>query len=461
MCVRGARVRSPVRTRGARRERARVVSTRDATRGTQRAARNARRARRIIRRMLPLRDLVVGMALALPWLLLTALVVRRQRFARTLDAYSDSVRDATRDATAPDAAPAARSRVSIILPARNEATHIGACIHSLRTTRWPDTEIIVVNDHSTDDTRQLALAAADNDPRVRVIDAPDLPNGWFGKQWACHNGAAIATGSLLLFTDADTRHAPDLLPRLVHAREERAADLISVAGAQRTASFWEHAIQPAVFALLITRYGATTELERARRQVDVIANGQCLMMTRVAYDAIGGHAAVRATVAEDLMLAQTTFARGLRVSMVLGAHQLETHMYNGLREIVAGWSKNVYAGGRLAMWGGAFGRALFPLALVSGPLLMAAPFLVLLALLIRAPFALTSGVSLPTVPLAASTIASCAMLYFFARVNSFSAKLGWRVLLVPLGAVMFAGICILAIVRGQRVEWKGRAYQAE
>ncbi|MDQ6611410.1 MAG: glycosyltransferase, partial [Gemmatimonadota bacterium] len=280
--------------------------------------------------MLRSSEFLLAVVLALPWIIAPVLAVLRQRSTRSLDDYSEWAVEPI-------------DRVSVILPARNESAHVAACVASLRATSWRDVEIIVIDDHSTDGTGVLARAAGGGDSRITVVDAPDLPDGWFGKQWACHTGAARATGTYLLFTDADTRHAPDLIGRLVNAQKARNASLISVAGTQSMHSFWEYAIQPAVFALLLARFGGTTEMEQATRSVDVIANGQCLMFTRQAYDLIGGHAAVRATVAEDLMLAQTTHARGLRVSLVLGTSQLSTHMYSGLREIVRGWMKNVYA----------------------------------------------------------------------------------------------------------------------
>ncbi len=385
---------------------------------------------------------VVPITLALPWIVAPIVAVIRQRATKSLDDYS-----------AMPVAPV--QRVSVVLPARNEAVHIAECVASLRATSWPDVEIIVVDDHSTDGTGALARGAGGDDARVRVIDAPDLPNGWFGKQWACYAGAKVASGSLLLFTDADTRHAPDLISRMVRARAERDASLLSVAGTQTMNSFWEYAVQPAVFALLLARYGGTTQMEAAKRSVDVIANGQCLMLTRVAYDAIGGHESVRATVAEDLMLAQRTHAHGLRVSLVLGTNQLSTRMYDGLGAIVRGWMKNVYAGGRLAMWGGKFGRLIFPLALVAAPLAMVAPFLGFIYAAIETAF----GNFMPGV-LVWGGLGSLTMLWFFAAVNKFARGAMWRVLFVPLGVLVFVGICVGAVVRGQTVEWKGRTYRA-
>ncbi len=381
--------------------------------------------------------LLTALMFALPWIVLPIAVAWRLRGTPTLD-------------DVPAEPPEQPPLVSVVLPARNEAAHIAPCIESLRTTTWPAWELVVVNDGSTDATGELARAAARDDARVLVIDAPPLADGWFGKQWACHAGMQHARGKLLLFTDADTRHQPELLTRLVHTRAVRGADLISVSGNQEMVTFWERAVQPVVFALILLRFGGARAIESARSPADVIANGQCFLMTREAYHAIGGHAAVRDSVAEDLMLAQRTVQSGRRVSLVLGRDQLSTRMYDGLGALVRGWRKNVYAGGRLAMKGGPIGRVLFPVALVGFPLAIAAPFLML-------PWAVVPG---ETALRWWAGISCASMLLAFAAAARFGRVPLWRALLAPIGALAFAGICTSAIVRGRSVEWKGRAYQS-
>ncbi len=372
---------------------------------------------------------------ALPWFLLPLLVLWRLRGTPMLEWVS---------ADAPANAPS----VSVVLPARNEAAHIAACIASLRATTWPNWELIVVNDGSTDATGTLARDAAAGDPRITVLDAPPLAEGWFGKQWACHTGMQAARGELLLFTDADTRHHPELIARLVRAREARQADLMSVSGTQEMVTFWEQAIQPVVFALILTRFGGARAIEQARTPADVVANGQCFLITREAYQIIGGHEGVRDTVAEDLMLAQRIVEHGRRVSLVLGRDHLSTRMYDGWDSIARGWRKNVYAGGRLAMKGGTLGRLVFPIVLVSFPLAIALPFLTLPLAFARANHALFHW----------STLAAGAMLFAFSGAAMFSRTPLWRALLTPVGALAFAGICAQAIARGRTVEWKGRTY---
>lgn len=388
---------------------------------------------------------------ALPWLLAAPFLAFRMRGSPSL-ADLDNADLAASTGGAP-------VQVSVILPARNEAEHIAECVRSIRASDWPRLQIIVVDDSSTDGTGALARSAANSDARVQVIDAPPLADGWFGKQWACRAGAEVATGDLLLFTDADTRHAPDLVRRMVCMHAKRRADLLSVAGRQDMESFWERAVQPLMFTLILVRYGGTRDLERARRAQDVVANGQCFMMSRARYDALGGHARVRDYVAEDLMMAQAVWEDGGRVSLAFGRDQLRTRMYDGLGPLIRGWAKNVYAGGRHAMRGGAIGRALYPVALLSAPLTALVPFTVLLVSLI----ALLAGAPGPFVTVLAlwGALASAGLLVAAAAVNRYNGDPWYRAPYAIPGALMLFVICCIAIVRGDSVSWKSRRYVAK
>lgn len=379
--------------------------------------------------------LAVPLLCTLPWLTPLAAIARAMR-SRSLDEEP-----ATAGADAPF--------VSVIIPARDEARNIERCVRSVLTADYPEFEIIVVDDHSTDGTGGIARRIATEDPRVRVISAPDLPPGWFGKQWACAAGANAARGALLLFTDADTRHASDLLPRAVNAMHRRDAELLSVAGQQEMHSFWERVIQPQMFGLLSLRYGGTEAVSTTRRPENAIANGQFILVRRGAYDAMGGHALVRDRVAEDLTMAQEFVRAGRRIALVLGTDQLSTHMYASLSELIKGWKKNVYAGGRQAVPGGAPARALFPFILASAPVMTLAP-VVALAL------ALTGVLS--TAWLVWSGVAVVASLVFWAAICVGMRASPFYALLYPLGAVMLFYIITAAVSRGDRVEWKNREY---
>lgn len=391
---------------------------------------------------------LMGAIAATPWLASPIVLARRLGHTPSLDSVpADPVADA--DAL----------RVSVIVPARNEAAHIFDCVRALRDSSWPDVEIIVVDDGSTDGTASLALDAAAGDSRVRVIAAPPLPAGWFGKQWACQSGVRESTGSMLLFTDADTRHAPDLIARAVRMRALRGADLLSVAGRQDAITIWERAVQPLVFALVLSRYGGGFAIEAAQHESDVMANGQCFMLARSLYDRIGGHDSVRRYVAEDVMIAQTVWRGGGRVSLALGLDQLSTRMYDGLRSLVRGWSKNVYAGGRHAMRGGRLGQLLFPVGLLFFPLFILAPAV---ALLVAAGLAVAGGVVSASLFgwMVWSALSLLGVMTAAGLMNWFNRDPWYRGLLAPLGAAVLLVIVMIALARGQSVRWKDRGYES-
>ena len=382
---------------------------------------------------------VAAVALALPWLLGPLAVLWRARDSRSLE---------DEPADPPPTAPL----VSVIVPARNEARNIARCVRSLLATTYPAVEAIVVDDQSADGTGGLARAAAAGDPRLRVFEAPPLPPGWFGKPWACATGAREARGELLCFTDADTEHGPELLARSVSAMRARGVDAISVAGRQELGSFWERVIQPQMFFMLLARYGGSETVRRSRRAEDKIANGQFILVRRDGYEAIGGHASVRGEVAEDLMLAQLLFAAGRDLVLIGGTRHLATRMYTSLGELLEGWRKNVFAGGRNAMPFGRVGRIIYPLVLVLAPVLMLLPPLGLIAGLagLAGPGVLLWGTAATSFSLAAWTA-------MYRRMDESPVY----ALLYPVGAAMLLYIFLGSIARGSRVAWKGRQYTVE
>ncbi len=374
----------------------------------------------------------------LPWIVPPVVAIVRALDSRSLDDYA-----ATVEGEAPP--------VSVVIPARNEARNIEKCVRSVLATNYPNVEVIVVDDHSTDGTGDIARRIAPSDDRLRVLAAPDLPAGWFGKQWACAAGARASSGSLLCFTDADTAHAPDLLARAVNALRARVADLLTVAGAQEMLGFWERIVQPQLFALLSIRYGGTEHVSRAKRPADAIANGQFILVRRATYDAMDGHERVRDLVAEDMAMAQEWVRAGRRIALLTGVEQLSTRMYAGYRELVSGWRKNIYAGGRHAALGGRLGRVLYPVILPALPLFSLAPPIVLLLCAIGV---LSSGWLVWSAMVYALSAVFWALLYAWLR------QPPWYAPLYPLGSAVLLIIAGGAVRRGRRVEWKAREYIA-
>jgi len=388
---------------------------------------------------MPIMNDSTGAAIAatIPWILTPIVASLRMTRSTSLDAESSRL-------------PTNPPRVTVIVPARNESRNIAACLQSILDSSYPQLEVIAVNDHSTDDTAKIARSIAAADPRLIVLDNPDLPADWFGKQWACQTGANAASGEILVFMDADARAAPDLLVRSVNGMLRTQADFYSVLGRQEMVTFWERLLQMQVFTVLVTRFGGTEIVNRSRKASAKIANGQYLMVRRATYDEFGGHGLVRGYVAEDLMLAQRYFELGKKTVLVEGLDQLSTRMYTSLHELMGGWRKNLFAGGRHSMPFGGDAAWLAPV-LLPLPFLMqlAPPVLLVVAVVFRIPAlelwgAIATGVTLLT----------WLVYYRLVRVPMLYA------LLFPLGAAVTLYITLSAVLRGSRVEWKGREYQS-
>jgi glycosyltransferase involved in cell wall biosynthesis len=229
----------------------------------------------------------------------------------------------------------ARPVVSIIVPARNEEACLGMCLASLVSQAGVPFEIIVVDDESTDRTRAIAQSF----PGVHVIEPPPLPAGWTGKNNAVTAGARDARGQWLLFTDADTVHKPGSLARAVAETKEHHADLLSYSPEQEVHGFWERAIMPVIFAELARKYPPSKVSDFASNLA--AANGQYLLISRTAYDAVGGHAAVASSLLDDVALARAARDRGLKIRLRYGGDAVRTRMYRSFPQLQEGWTKNL------------------------------------------------------------------------------------------------------------------------
>lgn len=380
----------------------------------------------------------IPLLLTIPWIATPLVTVLRARRSRTLN---EEAREA----------PADTPFVSLVIPARDEARNIARCVESALAADYPRLEVIVADDHSADGTGDIVRAIGARDERLRVVVPDPLPDGWFGKQWACTAGYAATHGEIIGFLDADTWQAPDLVPRVLNAMQSRGSDMLTVAGEQEMGTFWEKLLQPQVFAIMLARFGGTEVVNSSRSVTNKIANGQCLFVRRGAYDAIGGHASVRDKVAEDLALAQRFFTLGFRTTMVLGMEQLSTRMYTSLAELVAGWGKNIYAGGADAMPLGAFGRVLFPVLLLTPSI---SGLLPAAGLLLSLTGVLGHGW------LVWSSVAFGVNLVWWLAVYVALGLSPLYALLHPVGAALLLYISAGALKRGRQVSWKGRAYRA-
>jgi chlorobactene glucosyltransferase len=353
-----------------------------------------------------------------------------------------------RELTAAPAARGAAPLVSVVVPARNEADNIETCVRSVAASTYPAFEVVVVDDRSEDGTADRARAIARDDARVRVVEGAELPTGWLGKPWACHQGAAAARGDLLLFTDADTRHAPDLLERAVAGLVEENADLLTVMGRQLMVTHWERLVQPQIFMLILLRFPDLERAARSRHWRQAIANGQYMLFRRAAYAAVGGHESVREEVAEDLVLAQRVKRAGLALRIRGAEDGLATRMYRSLGHMVEGWSKNLFMGGMqtLPPW---IRPLAAPLSLLSAVVFWLVPPAALVLSL--------TGIGGSGLLTWAASVCVMSVLIWSRFVREMDLPAGYG-LLYPLGTAVGVYIFARSWVKGRRIEWKGRRY---
>jgi chlorobactene glucosyltransferase len=233
-------------------------------------------------------------------------------------------------------------RVSILLPARNEAANIAACARSLLAQDYPDFELLVLDDNSTDGTGDIARELAARDNRLCVLEGRPLPEGWLGKHWACHQLAQAARGDLWLFTDADTVHHPRALREAVAALQTENADLVTTLPHQEMQSWGERFIV-SILPWSIFCFYPLAVAERLRWPPLVMAVGQFMLFRREAYQRMGGHESVRAHVADDIALAQRLVARGGRWRFLDAANRVSCRMYRNFGQAYEGFSKNLFA----------------------------------------------------------------------------------------------------------------------
>jgi chlorobactene glucosyltransferase len=332
--------------------------------------------------------------------------------------------------------------VSLIVPARNETATIDHLLDTVLASRHAPLEVIVVDDRSTDDTAARVAARAVHDPRLRLVVGQELPTGWLGKPWACAQGASVASGTVLIFTDADTSHHPDLIGHAVSALQSESADLLTLTAHQICTTPWERLVMPQIWALLGWRY-PPSGVSNATKPHQVVANGQFIAVSRTGYDAIGGHAAVKGEVVEDLALAQCYLLAGKRLRMLHGESLLSTRMYRSLPEMIEGWSKNLYLGAQQSLRGMPVLARLAPVGLMLGfAYWLVPPFLLLLGI---APLAMT--------------VAICLSLLFWVLISRGMKIPVYYALGYPIGAAMALWIAVRSTLRGAaRVEWRGRTY---
>lgn len=234
-------------------------------------------------------------------------------------------------------------RLSVLVPARDEAATIVACVEAALAAQPPAHEVVVCDDGSTDATPQLLADLAAQHDRLTVIQAPPLPDGWVGKPHACHTLAQHATGDVLLFVDADTRLGPQATGQVQALLDDHRADVLTAFPGQELGTWLEQLVVP-MLPLTFTSWFPLDLVWKHTNPALLVVNGQVLALRREAYDAIGGFAAIRDAVVDDMAICRRAKEDLRRVVFADGTGLATARMYRSAGEVWAGFSKNFFPG---------------------------------------------------------------------------------------------------------------------
>jgi len=340
--------------------------------------------------------------------------------------------------------------VSAVIPAKDEERTLDECLASVRAQDYPRLEILVVDDRRDDQTLEIARRHEAEDERVRVIHNDDPPpSGWTGKTHVLSKHAGQTRGDWLWFLDADTRHEPAFLRVLMeHARANKAA-LVSILPELRCETFWERVVQPLGGIVLMQSF----PLHRVNDDSSKLAfaNGQSILVARSAYDAAGGHKAVRDRFVEDIALAQKVKGLGLPIRVAMTRGLVSCRMYSSLDQLVRGWSRILYdALDRSAIK--LLARLLDPLIFCQSGHLALLFALIMLAAGVSGPF--------PAWLLGMSLVHHALMFVVFRQIYNASTPGSRYFALFPLGNILTDYILIRSIqMRATgKVTWRGTSY---
>jgi chlorobactene glucosyltransferase len=341
----------------------------------------------------------------------------------------------------PDPSSEGWGRVSVVIAARNEESDLGPTLDALLAQDYPDLEVVVVEGGSTDGTRAVIDARA---PRVRCIPEPPLPPAWVGKSWACWTGANATGGPWLLFVDADVRLHPAAIRTVLAWANREGADLATVGVQVEMVGFWERLILPLFIQRVLMDY-RPPHMDRPGRRA-AMANGQFWLTRRTAYEAMGGHAAVRERLVEDVAIARRYRDAGLRLRFAWTPALGSTRMYRDRHEMFEGLLKNAHgvefsAARQVGVLATLIGLFLLPLGLL--------------------PLGLLTGSWLLTGLGAFLYVALFGKHVAFSRAVDAPAAYG---LLYPVAVGWYVVLTVTSLARGLRhrpVTWKGRAYSLD
>jgi chlorobactene glucosyltransferase len=342
--------------------------------------------------------------------------------------------------------PGAFPRVSVVIPARNEEKDVERTVRSHLAQNYPDVQVIAVDDCSVDRTLEILRSLAREDPRLTVISGSGPPAGWLGKPHALHVGARAADGELLLFADADVRYDPRAIRDAVVVMEDRGLDLLAFFPRFENRGFWENVLLPFLAVTVFLGFGFLVRFQRVPLAMGAGAGN---LVRRRAYEALGGHAAIRQAVVDDVRLAAVAKRGGFRVAAFRAEDRVAVRMYRGFRQVWDGFTKNL-----AWVFTGPSGVVLFALTVLLLAVAMA-PAAVLLAAMVGAP--------VPAVDIRlAVTLFVSSILVRAILARALQAPL-WPATTHPIMAAVWAGLLGRSLFHRfvrKRLTWRGREYDA-
>lgn len=339
--------------------------------------------------------------------------------------------------------------ISVIIPARDECRNIERCLQALFAQTYPNFELIVVDDRSSDETPLILAKLAQVDKCLHILHGEELPDGWAGKPHALVQGAQLAQGEWLCFMDADTFAEPELLMSAYDMALEQGADMFSILTEQELGSFWERTILPLVFMGL--SYGFPAQRVNDPARLDAISNGQFILIKSTVYNKIGGHGAVKDRVDEDKAIAAIVKHAGFRLVLADGRKVARTRMYTTLPEMWEGWTKNIYPGLQDRPWLLLFGAVLGLVVTIGLPLWLFGSL---------AWLGQGGGRAAWIVAIEAAAMWGY-LLFLRLRAGWYFGLPAGYAFTFPLGAMIFTAMMfasVFKIISGSGVTWKGRRY---
>ncbi len=339
-------------------------------------------------------------------------------------------------------------KVSIILPARNEEDFIRGCLDSLINQDYPNYEIIVIDDSSNDSTGEIISEYAKKNSKIIPVTAKPKPDGWMGKNWACMEGYQKATGELLLFTDADTKHSENVMSLAVAQLHSFNLDALSAIPKMVTFDFWTNITLPMISTFLHTRFSALNVNNPSKKTGYFF--GSFFIMKKETYEKVGMHEGVKHEIVEDGALGKKVKESGHKMRMVRGDHLIDA----------------VWARDKGTLWN-ALKRLMVPLYLQNGKIAIGIFFAVLFLLFVPFPILATSIMS-PSENISAkilfvTSLISSILIYTGAVIE---VKMGLKLriiyaLFAPLGSLTVVLGFLSGLIQAKRtsaVSWRGRSY---